>query len=102
MAATKAAVEILAIQDHAKFLGINVKQPTVIFNDNKSAVMLADGNASSKRMKHIATRIAFLREQVTAETIMLYHIGTDGQIADIFTKALAPAQFHRLRTFLVK
>ena len=53
LAATKAAVEILATQANGKFLGVDLKPPTIMFNDNKSAVMLADSNTSSKRMKHI-------------------------------------------------
>ena len=101
LAATKAAVEILATQDNGRFLGIDLKPPTIMFNDNKSAVMLADSNTSSKRMKHIATRIAFLREQIAAGTIMLYHIRTEGQLADIFTKALPPSIFHYLRSYLI-
>ena len=52
-------------------------------------------------MKHIATRIAFLREQIADKTIMLYHIRTEGQLADIFTKALLPSVFHYLRSYLI-
>lgn len=63
--------------------------------------MLADSNTSSKRMKHMATRIAFLREQIADGTIMLYHIRTEGQLADIFTKALSPSVFHYLRSYLI-
>ena len=101
LAATKAAVEILATQANGKFLGVDLKPPTIMFNDNKSAVMLADSNTSSKRMKHIATRIAFLREQISEGTIMLYHIRTEGQLADIFTKALSAGVFHYLRSYLI-
>ena len=67
-----------------------------------AAVLLADSNTSSKRMKHIANRIAYLREQIAAGNIMLYHIGTKGQLADIFTKALLPAVFHYLRGHLLR
>ena len=101
LAATKAAVEILATQDNGRFLGVDLKPPTILFNDNKAAVMLADSNTSSKRMKHMATRIAFLREQIADGTIMLYHIRTEGQLADIFTKALSPSVFHYLRSYLI-
>ena len=100
-AATKAVVEILATRENFKLLGIDVSSPTVIFCDNLSAVQLSDGNTPSKRMKHIATRIAFLREQVKDGTIMLYHVGTLGQISDIFTKACPPAIFHALRAYLL-
>ena len=101
IAASKGAVEVLATQHKADFIKVDLKPPTLIFNDNKSAVDLADNNTSSKRMKHIATRIAFLREQIADKTIMLYHIRTEGQLADIFTKALLPSVFHYLRSYLI-
>ena len=72
-------------------------QPTLIFCDNQAAVMLSDTNASSKRMKHVITRLSYLRELVNDKKICLYHVGTKGQIADLFTKPLAAKDFHRLR-----
>ena len=53
MSVTKGAVEILSNQHNGSFLNIDLKPPNLIFCDNKSAVDLADSNASSKRMKHI-------------------------------------------------
>ena len=99
--ATKSAVAAISIHNKCKFAGEKMDAPAILFCDNKAAVQLADGNSSSKRMKHIATRIAFLRERIAAKEIMLYHIGTSGQVADIFTKDLTAAVFHELRQFLV-
>ena len=59
--------------------------------------MLSDSNTSSKRMKHIATRIAFLREATKDKKIVLYHVNGTGQLADIFTKPLGAPAFHALR-----
>ena len=101
MLATKGAVEILSTQHNGSFLNIDLKPPNLIFCDNKSAADLADSNASSKCMKHIATRIAFLREQIAKKTIMLYHIRTEGQLEDIFTKPLLPSVFHHLLSYFV-
>jgi len=53
-------------------------------------------------MKHIATRIAFLREQVEAKKVILIHVSTTEQIADIFTKPLAATPFHTLREMMVR
>ena len=82
-------------------MGSKQESPTIIFTDSTAAVMIADSNTSSKRMKHIATRLAFLREQITAKTAEMYHIRTNGQIADIFTKPTIPAVFHNLREQLL-
>ena len=94
-------MEVLANRDKGAFLGVNITAPTLIFSDNKGAVMLADSDTSSKRMKHIATRIAFLRENIKSEAIMLYHVRSEGQLADIFTKALPAGTFHYLRAYLL-
>ena len=101
IAATIAVPEALALNDIKAFLGFYTKGPIIVFCDNQTAVSLADSNASTKRMRHISTRIAFLREQVNDGTIMMYHISTTGQLADIFTKALPPATFHKLRALLI-
>ena len=102
VSASTAAVATLGMRGIAKFFGIPDSTPTVIFCDNKAAVQLSDSDSSSKRMIHIATRIAFLREQVNDKSILLYHIKTEGQLADIFTKPLAATVFHHLRKFFVK
>ena len=70
--------------------------------DNLATVLLSENNTTSKRMKHIATRIAFLRENVEGKLVTLIHVGTNEQIADIFTKPLAAAPFHTLREMLLR
>ena len=76
--------------------------PTPVFCDNLAAVQLSDNDTSSKRLKHVATRIAFLREQVQEfKTVVLIHVATKGMIADIFTKPLTAETFHTLRRTLV-
>ena len=70
-AASTATVATLGIQRIGKFFDIPDTGPTLIFCDNKAAVQLSDGDTSSKRMIHIATRIAFLRERVHDKSIML-------------------------------
>ena len=77
------------------------KSPITLLCDNLAVILVSENNTSSKRMKHIATRIAFLREQVEAKNVQLFHIGTKGQVADIFTKPLAASVFHFLRPILV-
>jgi len=101
MNTSTATVETLSLRGEAEFMGINVDTPTMTFCDNKSAVQLADGNSSSKRMKHIATRIAFLREQIAAKAITMLHISAAGQLADIFTKYLTANIFHAIRNYMI-
>ena len=100
--ATRAAIEAKALSEAIQFLTYGpVQKKAPIFCDNKSAVLLSESATSSKRLKHIATRIAFLREMVNAKEIALFWIPTDGQLADLFTKPLIADKFHPLRKFFV-
>ena len=102
LGASRAAVTALHLRQIETFLkSKKLTKPTVIFCDNLAAVMLSDSNTSSKRMKHVATRIAFLQELIEAKHIYLYHVGTKGQLADIFTKALLASVFHELRSIIL-
>ena len=82
--------------------GAKVSQPTLMFCDNKAACMLSESNLSSRRMRHVATRLAYLKERVKSGELQLVHVGTDGNVADIGTKALGTKAFHRLRCLLVR
>ena len=105
---TRAAIEAKAVSEAISFI-IELIDPShldrrlavPVFCDNRSAVMLSESATSSKRLKHVATRIAFLREMVEAGEIILIWIPSSDQLADIFTKPLAADQFHLLRTSFV-
>ena len=73
----------------------------LVYCDNKSACLLSEGNTSSKRMRHVATK-AFLREQIKDDKrvhMYMCHIRTQGQLADIMTKPLVASVFHPLAAF---
>ena len=110
--ATKATQAAIAISDTIKFMAEDLPDykgnksdlgcTMPLFCDNRAAVLLSEGNTSSKRMRHVATQIAFLREQVKdTKRVKLIHIRTQGQVADLFTKPLTAAVFHPLRAFVV-
>ena len=65
--------------------------------DNKAAISLNKNPVSHDRSKHIDTRFHFLRECVEDERVEVEFIGTNGQLADILTKALGRAKFQELR-----
>jgi len=65
--------------------------------DNESAIKIADNPVQHSRTKHIDIRHHFLRDHVAREDIELFHVGTEKQLADIFTKPLDEARFSELR-----
>ena len=49
------------------------------------------------RTKHIEIRHHFIRDHVAKGDIDLFHVNTEKQLADIFTKPLDEARFRELR-----
>jgi hypothetical protein len=52
--------------------------------DNESVIKLANNHVSHSRTKHIDTRHPVLRDHETKGDIVLSHVSTDKQLADIF------------------
>ena len=98
--ATMGTTMLMALGPVFDFLGIKPSKPSLIFCDNKSACMLSNSNHSTKRMRHVAIRLAFLQEQVDNQVVRLVHIGTTGNVADIGTKPLPAQRFHDLAAIL--
>ena len=57
--------------------------------DNASVVAVSLGGGKAARTKHYDIRMAFLRSQVEAKAVMVVHIPTELQVADMMTKVLA-------------
>ncbi|XP_074271823.1 secreted RxLR effector protein 161-like [Silene latifolia] len=64
-----------------------------IMCDNTSAINISKNPIQHSRTKHIEIRHHFLRDHVEKGNISLKFCKTEDQIADIFTKPLARAQF---------
>ena len=68
--------------------------------DNESAICMADNPVEHSRTKHIDIRHHFLRDHQQKGDIEVYHINTENQLADIFTKPLDEKTFSKLRNVL--
>ena len=68
--------------------------------DNESAVRLVDNLFEHNHTKHIDIRHHPLRDHQQRGDINIYHISTENQPADIFTKPLDEKRFCRLRNEL--
>ena len=71
-----------------------------LFCDNESAIKLANNPVHHQRSKHIEVRHHFLRDHVEKGDIQLFHVRTEKQLADIFTKPLDETRFCALRSEL--
>jgi hypothetical protein len=68
--------------------------------DNESAIRLTDNPIEHSRTKHIDIRHHFLRDHQQKGDIEVYHISTENQLVDIFTKPLDEKRFCRLHSEL--
>jgi hypothetical protein len=75
-------------------LGIPTAQ-FIIYCDNKAAIALTANPGKHKHSKHIDVRYHFIRERVIDDTVVIRHVGTNDQAADMLTKALIPIKHTR-------
>ncbi|GJY55021.1 copia protein [Tanacetum coccineum] len=68
----------------------------LIYCDSKSAIAISCNPVQHSRTKHINIRYHFIKEHVEKGTIELYFVGTEYQLADLFTKALPKERFEFL------
>ena len=71
--------------------------PTVIFEDNMSAINLAQAPAITKNSRHIFIRHHYIRDCVANKSIQLKHLATDLMLADFLTKPFGPKKYIAFR-----
>jgi phenolic acid decarboxylase len=64
--------------------------------DNESAIKIAYSPYEHSRTEHIDIRHHFLRDHAIKGDIVISHVGTNDQLADIFTKPLDEKRFCEL------
>nr|GEV83842.1 copia protein [Tanacetum cinerariifolium] len=64
-----------------------------IYCDSKSAIAISCNPVQHTQIKHIHVRYHFIKDHVEKGTIKLYFVGTEYQLADLFTKSLPEARF---------
>lgn len=73
----------------------------VLWCDNLGALALASNPVFHARSKHIAIDYHFIREKVATKQLLLRHVSSMDQVADVFTKPLSVSRFQYLKDKLV-
>ena len=97
VAASEAAKEAVYLSNFLKELKLIGDKIIKLFVDNTSARDLAYNPEHHERTKHIDRRHFFVRELVEREVIEVPYVNTAENLADFFTKPLAPNTFIGLR-----
>ena len=93
MAASQAAAELVYTTGMLAEMGIIQEKPPTLYIDNTGAVALARDRRSCHKSKHIDRRYLKVREFVEDGKIVVEHVPTDENPADLFTKYVSLAKF---------
>src|SRR3989337_2524020 len=92
IAAGSCCAQLLWMTQTLKDYGIYVKHVPLLC-DNETAIKIAHNLVQHSRTKHIEIRHHFLRDHVAREDIVISHVNTEENLADIFTKPLNEKRF---------
>lgn len=100
MAATTAACQGIWLRNVLCRITDEGTGPVTIYIDNKSAIDLVKNPIFHRRSKHIDIRFHFIRECVERGEIIIKHVRTEEQRADVLTKAMSKVKFEQMKALL--
>jgi hypothetical protein len=79
---------------------IKYSLPGLIKGDNRGAIALTKNTKDHGKVKHIDIRHHYIRELISSGTIILEHVPSADNLADLLTKPISRDHHHRLLTAL--
>jgi Reverse transcriptase (RNA-dependent DNA polymerase) len=71
--------------------------PILIYADNQGSIFIGSNPVQEIHTKHIDVKYHYVRECIAVKKIVLYHIPTEDNTADIFTKNLGCLKFEKFK-----
>jgi hypothetical protein len=100
MAVARGAKQLLWMFAEMGEVGFPQEKPGVLYNDNSGAVALTRDTKHNSRVKHIDIRHHFIRDCVENQDIVVLHVPSTENLADLFTKSLGRVAHRRFCTLL--
>ena len=91
------AIELLYITKLLAFIGYEHEGPVKVSTDNKAAYDLCHRFTSSQNSRHVDRKLFKMRELRGAEAVVVAHVATELNPADLFTKVLGRHDFEKHR-----
>lgn len=88
-----AATEVVYLRRLLKSMGFEQRDPTLIYQDNQSTILWANGQRQHQRTKHINVKYHYIQELVQNEVVELEYLPTTDMVADVLTKSLLAERF---------
>ncbi|GKB50670.1 retrovirus-related pol polyprotein from transposon TNT 1-94 [Tanacetum coccineum] len=87
--------QVLWLRTHLTDYGFHFDK-IPMYCDSKAAIAISCNPVQHSRTKHIDVRYHFIKEHVEKGIVELFFVGTEYQLADLFTKALPEDRFKYL------
>jgi hypothetical protein len=81
---------------------LNIPATSLVFEDNIPTINFCLNPQSKGRCKHTDVKLQFIKDIFQRKEIVLQHINTNENIADILTKPLAYNKHSSLRSKMIK
>ena len=92
------ACDVVGFRELNKEIGLAQTEPTIIYQDNQSAIRIAMNRGSlAKKTRAMDVRVFSIRNKIEDMVVVPIYISTHLMLADVGTKALDPKQFITLR-----
>jgi hypothetical protein len=99
VAAGSCCAQLLSMRQTLKDYGYTLNHVPLL-SDNESAIKITYNPCEHSRTKHIDIQHHFLRDHANKGDIVISHVRTNEQLADILTKPLDERRFRELRSEL--
>ena len=91
-------MKILELRQWLDEVGYPQADPTIIYQDNKSAIILYErGSTDIGSVRYMKNRYFFVKQHIDTKEIQIKYLPTGDMIADILTKPLIGELFRKMR-----
>lgn len=100
VALAAASQEAIWLNELFRDMNFEYDSPMTIYEDNQSAIALANNPRNHPKTKHIDIKYHFIRDLVKQSRIKIEYCPTELMLADIFTKPITTDKFIKLRNMI--
>ena len=97
VALCSAAQEAVWLRRLLSGIGFHQDAPTLLYEDNQSAILLSKNPKDHSRTKHIDVKFHYVRKAIEDKVINVQYCPTAEMLADTLTKGLARPKFEQFR-----